>query len=82
MSLSTGARQVVIGGMLLESNSFSPFVADLDDFRHGIYFVEGEEILRRFAQKKSEIRGFLDGIGDGGGRLCQRWPARRSHPVR
>jgi microcystin degradation protein MlrC len=52
----------MIGGLLLESNSFSPFVASLADFRNGIYFVEGETILEHFSQRTSELRGFLDGL--------------------
>lgn len=58
-------RRVLIGGMSLESNSFSPFVATLDSFRQGIYFVEGQAILDYFEPGTGEIRGFLDGLGSG-----------------
>lgn len=58
-------RRILIGGMSLESNSFSPFGATLSDFRQGIYFVEGQAMLDCFEPGTGEIRGFLDGLGSG-----------------
>lgn len=58
-------KRILIGGMSLESNSFSPFVATLDNFRQGIYFVEGQAMLDYFEPGTGEIRGFLDGLGPG-----------------
>lgn len=50
--------RVVVGGLMQESNSFSPIRADLDGFRHG-YLVAGTDILERFRGKGAELSGFI-----------------------
>ena len=50
--------RVVVGGLMQESNSFSPIHADLDGFRRS-YLVSGSEILDRFRGKGAELSGFI-----------------------
>ena len=61
-------RRVLIGGMKEETNTFVPYLASLDDFRNGVYFAEGDDLLPAFTGRGLEISGFLDALRAGGGK--------------
>jgi len=50
--------RIVVGGLMQESNSFSPIRADLDGFRRG-YLAFGSDILEQFRGRGAEIGGFI-----------------------
>ncbi len=50
--------RIAIGGLMQESNSFSPIRADLDGFRRG-YLMFGSEIVERFRGSGAELSGFI-----------------------
>jgi len=50
--------QLIIGSVMMESNTFSPLKADLQCFKNG-YLLFGDEIIDYHKDKQTEIGGFI-----------------------
>ncbi|MDN4075996.1 M81 family metallopeptidase [Fictibacillus terranigra] len=56
-------KKILIGGIIQESNTFSPVMSTMRDFRSNL-FLEEEEVLKQ--NTKNEILGFIEGAREDG----------------
>ena len=57
--------RILIAGFTQETNSFSPVICGLDDFRRTRY-IEGEDIIRKYIGGQAQISGMLECIQEHG----------------
>jgi microcystin degradation protein MlrC len=54
--------RIVLGAIIQETNTFSPSPTTLDHFR-AVYYLKGEDILKRLGDSSTEVSGMLEVLG-------------------